>query len=847
MYLKAVLVRFFKSFNFDYLRKNHPTAIALPWEHIGEAWYPFVRIPLTKDITTIVGANESGKSHSLSAIKKGLSGQNISRRDFCRYSQFFTVEEGNMRWPDFGLHFAELNHEQQDELRTLLDVKTGCTVDEFVLIRRDRTNLEVWLRQRDHFVQCTVNDPKKLLGSRLLPNVFEIDSTVALPSSVPLSWLRGETRTAWPRTARNSLVAAVDAVCSFFSDAEKVKNSAAAISSAMSKFAPSEAKDSASTSTETRSLELARDLLFKVAKIDKAAIADLSKALADEDEGLANGLLQQINQRLAAELNFPKWWVQDRDFRLTVSARDDDLVFTISDRTHTEYSFGERSNGLKYFLSYYVQYLAHAAPRDRWEMLLMDEPDAYLSSQGQQDLLKIFNSFAHPEDGKLPVQVVYVTHSPFLVDRNHGERIRVLEKGADDEGTRVVNDASKNHYEPLRSSFGAFVGETTFIGNCNLMVEGLADQVLLAGCSTYLRALNVPKMNTFDLNRITIVPAGSSSHIPYLVYLARGRDIEQPSVIVLLDSDKSGKQAQKDLKKGGPKNKQIIKPEAVLMLADLQPEMNLPEGRSLIETEDLIPPGLAALAVQRFLQKVCGVAVADSEKVTAEAITAEWVDGRQHYDAINSVVGLLIGSDFHIDKMGLAREVVELVHQNHVSTSPMIAPDDVTVFQKNFGILIRKLAEMQRKAERETSQERISRKIDRVIKSFRSDHPLSSKREEAILLLEEIESTLDDSNEADEVRLALQKLKRDYDLTEPKPGVVEKFVEFSNALGCVRYSARNAVQHEAIDLTSAGEKTSDAVAEINSSTVDANLQPIVPDGVMAANGEGRVPSSAATA
>lgn len=60
----------------------------------------------------------------------------------------------------------------------------------------------------------------------------------------------------------------------------------------------------------------------------------------------------------------------------------------------------------------------------------------------------------------------------------------MLEKGTDDEGTRVVNDASKNHYEPLRSSFGAFVGETTFIGNCNLMVEGLADQILLAGCST---------------------------------------------------------------------------------------------------------------------------------------------------------------------------------------------------------------------------------------------------------------------------------------------------------------------------------------------------------------------------
>lgn len=801
MYLKAVLVRFFKSFNFDYLRKNHPDAKPSPWEQIDEAWFPFVRIPLTKDITTIVGANESGKSHSLGAIKKGLSGENISRRDFCRYSQFFTVEQGNMLWPDFGLHFAELDREQQDELRTLIDAKSGCSLDEFVLIRRDKMSIDIWLKQRDQFVQCDVKDTKAFLKSRLLPRIFEIDSGVALPSSVPLSWLRGETRSAWPRMERNSLVGAIDGILSFFSSEETVKSGAAAISKAMAQFGSGDENGSADDKS-TRSLELARDLLFKVAKIDKTAIADLSKALADEDEGLANGLLQQINQRLAAELNFPKWWVQDRDFRLTVSARDDDLVFTISDRTHTEYSFGERSNGLKYFLSYYVQYLAHDHPSDGWEMLLMDEPDAYLSSQGQQDLLRIFDAFAHPdEDGAKPVQVVYVTHSPFLIDRNHGERIRVLEKGTDDEGTRVVNDASKNHYEPLRSSFGSFVGETAFIGNCNLMVEGLADQVLLAGCSTYLRALNFPKINTFDLNRITIVPAGSSSHIPYLVYLARGRDIEQPSVIVLLDSDKSGKQAQKDLKRGGAKGKQIIKPEFVLMLADLASEIKLPEGKALIESEDLIPPGLCALAVQRFLQKVCGVSATDAAKVMEAAIVSAWTADRQQYDALNHVVQSVLGPEFHIDKMGLAREIVELIHQNHIAATPLIPEEDSKTFRDNFAVLIRRLSEMQRKAERETSQERISRKVDRVIKSFRSDHPTSAKREEAILLLEEVESALDDSSEADTVRLELQKLRRDYDLTEPKPGAVERFSVFSQALGCVRYSALNAVQHEAVDLS----------------------------------------------
>ncbi|BCG97236.1 MULTISPECIES: ATP-dependent nuclease [unclassified Mesorhizobium] len=102
----------------------------------------------------------------------------------------------------------------------------------------------------------------------------------------------------------------------------------------------------------------------------------------------------------------------------------------------------------------------------------MDEPDAYLSAEAQQDLLKIFRGFAEPDGDARPVQVVYVTHSPFLLDKNRAERIRVLQKGKGSDGTRVIKDASQNHYEPLRSAFGSYVGETAFIGACNLLVDG---------------------------------------------------------------------------------------------------------------------------------------------------------------------------------------------------------------------------------------------------------------------------------------------------------------------------------------------------------------------------------------
>ena len=69
-------------------------------------------IPIESNVTTIVGANEPGKSHLLTAIVKGISGNNIKREDFCRYSQYFTVEMGERKLPDFGFEWTNLSSDE---------------------------------------------------------------------------------------------------------------------------------------------------------------------------------------------------------------------------------------------------------------------------------------------------------------------------------------------------------------------------------------------------------------------------------------------------------------------------------------------------------------------------------------------------------------------------------------------------------------------------------------------------------------------------------------------------------------------------------------------------------------
>lgn len=444
------------------------------------------------------------------------------------------------------------------------------------------------------------------------------------------------------------------------------------------------------------------------------------------------------------------------------------------------------ASGLKYFLSYYIQFLAHTPQTAHGEILLMDEPDAYLSSQAQQDLLKVFAAFAYPESSATrPIQVIYVTHSPFLIDRNHSERIRVLEKGTGDEGTRVVRNPSRNHYEPLRSSLGAFVAETTFIGNCNLMVEGAADQVLLAGTATFLKASGLTEFYTLDLNRITIVPAGSANHVPYLVYLARGRDYEKPAVIVLLDSDDEGNKAKRDLLKAGPLKKLKLREEFILQVQDVAKSLpRVPSGvPAAVDIEDFVPLEICIKAVGEYFAEITVEEKPDLSTLTVDSIRQKFQPGVSAFDAIAAACQA-IDAGLHVDKIGFARAVLRVIHT--------LAKDDsgntaLKEFREGMKALLTRLASMQRAAMRELTQDRVTQQVDRARKTFQQDHPLTARKEEAIDLFDHIESTLDDSIESDEVRLKLEQIRRRFTLTEDPMKPIENYDQFFEELGRIKY------------------------------------------------------------
>ncbi len=193
MLLKKVLIRFYKSFNNDFLRRNDDRVTPKPWELIDDVFYPYVEVPIEREITTVVGANESGKSHLLSAIKKAITGEDIERRDFCRYSPLFTVRKNELKCPDFGTQWSDLSEAERETIRKSIGATESLPLKEIFLFRVNSSCPLIYTQDSSSKTGYTkfdlITNSQRQAIENLLPKILEISADVALPSSVPIRLL----------------------------------------------------------------------------------------------------------------------------------------------------------------------------------------------------------------------------------------------------------------------------------------------------------------------------------------------------------------------------------------------------------------------------------------------------------------------------------------------------------------------------------------------------------------------------------------------------------------------------------------------------------------------------------
>ena len=211
----------------------------------------------------------------------------------------------------------------------------------------------------------------------------------------------------------------------------------------------------------------------------------------------------------------------------------------------------ERSRGFQWFFSFDLMLMHETKGTLKDCVILLDEPGLHLHPQAQSDLLKRLEEYAK---GNV---LVYTSHSPFMLDLQEPDRIRVISET--EKGSTVTEDLTASQPEAkltLQAALG-ISGRTSFLlAEKNLVVEGVDDYLYL----TALSSLFVRCGKTGLLDDIRITPAGGASEATYIATFMIGQGLD---VVALYDSDKAGNTAKDKLVKNWLTRYQSAKAQAL--------------------------------------------------------------------------------------------------------------------------------------------------------------------------------------------------------------------------------------------------------------------------------------------
>ena len=301
---------------------------------------------------------------------------------------------------------------------------------------------------------------------------------------------------------------------------------------------------------------------------DNPLLGLISLAGLDLDKLVQPGRTQALIARLEAAENrltqkVLKYWTQNRHLRMKFDIRpaqpEDGPGMTagmniwgrVQDTRHmVSTGLGTRSRGFVWFFSFLAWY-SKLRKDGRKLLLLLDEPGLSLHAKAQADLLRYFE-----EEIKSRHQLIYTTHSPFMIDSGQFGRVRIvqdlsIESDSDDlpddqQGTRVTTEileATPDSLFPLQGALGYEIYQTLFVGQNCLVVEGVSDLLYIQTMSALLQDKGRAGLNT----AWTITPVGSSDKVPTFVALIGAQT--NLNVAVLIDYQKKDQQHIENLYK----------------------------------------------------------------------------------------------------------------------------------------------------------------------------------------------------------------------------------------------------------------------------------------------------------
>jgi len=341
-------------------------------------------------------------------------------------------------------------------------------------------------------------------------------------------------------------------------------------------------------------LELGMD--FKRPANGREPTEDEIAAIAEKKKKERSILLQSASTKLTQE--FRSWWRQG-EYRFRFEADGDHFRIWVSDdKRPEEVELEGRSTGLQWFLSFYLVFLVESQDTHAGAILLLDEPGTSLHPLAQKDLSAFFDGLSRNN------QLIYTTHSPFLIDPDCLDRARKVYVSANGT-TRATADLKESETDEksqrasgyaVYAALGLTVAESLLLGCTVVVVEGVSDQMYLSAIKGLLIGLGKIQPN----REAVFPPAGGAKGVRVVAGILTGRDEVLP--FALFDGDAAGKQAAQQL----TSSFYSAAKECVL-------DTDTFSGIAGSEIEDLIPPEVIAHVFDRW-QRVPDKDFADSLK-----------------------------------------------------------------------------------------------------------------------------------------------------------------------------------------------------------------------------------------
>ena len=237
-----------------------------------------------------------------------------------------------------------------------------------------------------------------------------------------------------------------------------------------------------------------------------------------------------------------------------------------------------RSKGFVWLFSFLVWFSKIQGNKNERYILLLDEPGLSLHAAAQGDLLRFIDEALAPN-----YQVLYTTHSPFMIDSLKLNEIRTVYDTQDKNIGSIVSDALEEKDSttlfPLQAALGYNIAQNLYISEKNLLVEGISDLAYL----NYFSELLESKGKVGLKDGITIVPVGGADKIATFISLLRGNEL---NIVCLLDTftDQSAKaRLDKMIVQNIIKDKKIVFYHSILnrQFADIEDMFSVAEYLSL--------------------------------------------------------------------------------------------------------------------------------------------------------------------------------------------------------------------------------------------------------------------------